>query len=117
MATRRRKTEDHWSFHINDWLDNGTFHLHEEDMNPEEIPESQEEIPEIPRHESTNQFKNTGRFDQFNDEFDGNFNMHSYDTGAQQVKTGETEQVPAQGKATDEYVDEDPYKIKQNEKG
>lgn len=103
--------------YMNDWMDNGTFHLHDEDMDPEEIPEPKEEIPEIPRHESTSQLKNTGRFDQFNDEFDGNFNMHSYDIGAQKVKTGEPEQAPAQGKAKDEYADEDPYKITKNKSG
>jgi hypothetical protein len=105
---------DHWQFHFNDWMDNGTFHNYEEDMN-EQVPESNEEDrvsrPSIPVRAVQNTrsgLLNTGRFDQFNDEFDGNFNHHSYDSGERDIV--QDAEGPSGTQALDEYND-DPYKI------
>lgn len=118
VMRKGRGYRDHWQFHFNDWMDNGTFHNYEEDMN-EQVPEPKEEgpgpQPRIPVSSVQNThggLLNTGRFDQFNDEFDGNFNHHSYDSGERDVV--QDAEKPSGTQALDEYKDDDPYKIMNN---
>ena len=113
IMRKGKRKEDSWQFHFNDWMDNGTFHPFEEDE-PSEREVSEREAEEqkmffLNRKIKKNDFASTGRFDQFNDEFDGNFNMHSYDNGERDIV--KDDESPGSTPPQDEYGDEDPYKI------
>lgn len=115
MSRRRNRKNDRWSMHYNDWMDNGTYHDYEED----ELSEREAEQNEA---QETEQFffrkklrrydyKNTGRFDQFNDEFDASYDMHHQEYGGRD--TVKEDESPGSTPPQDEYEDEDPYKIPQ----
>lgn len=108
MRRRKNRSGDQWLFHFNDWMDNGTFHYEEEDPYEEEMIAEEPVVPETPLPKT----KATGRFDQFNDEFDGNFDLPHSDYGERdKVKEDES---PGSTPPQDEYADEDPYKLHGN---